>query len=115
MAGCISPISSRNSSPTENCSNLPMRRRSARLKAPFSWPGNSFSSKLACSSATVRVTFVQRTIEVKRSADQGQVRKGLGEVSQRFAAGARLLGVQAQVIGVSEHLLEHQSCIVQSL
>ncbi len=58
---------------------------------------------------------VQRTIEIKRSADQGQVRKGLREVAQRFTACAGLLGVKAKVIGVPEHLLEHESRIFQPL
>ena len=61
------------------------------------------------------MTLGQRTIEVERSADQGQVRKGLRKVSQRFAACSGLLGVKAQVIGVPEHLLEHQSRVFQPL
>ena len=42
----MSPISSRNRVPPLHCSNLPMRRRSAPVKAPFSWPNSSLSSRL---------------------------------------------------------------------
>ena len=39
----MSPISSRNSVPPSACSNLPARRASAPVKAPFSWPNSSLS------------------------------------------------------------------------
>ena len=61
------------------------------------------------------MTLVERTIEIERSADQAQVCKGLWEVSQRFTTCARLLAVKAKVIGVPEHLLEHESRIFQPL
>ena len=41
----MSPISSRKIVPPEHCSNLPMRRGSAPVNEPFSWPNNSLSSK----------------------------------------------------------------------
>ena len=36
--------SAANSVPVLDCSNLPMRRRSALVNAPRSWPNNSLSS-----------------------------------------------------------------------
>ena len=48
----------------------------------------------------------ERAVEVEGSADEGQVREGLGEVSQRLAAGSDLLRIETEVIGVAEHLLE---------
>src|ERR1700733_1084295 len=49
---------------------------------------------------------VQRAIQVYRRADQGQVGEGLREVPQRLTRGTNLLGVEPQVVGVGEHLLE---------
>src|SRR5580658_1928719 len=49
---------------------------------------------------------VQRTVEVDRRADQGQVRERLREVSQRLPRRADLLGVEPEVVGVGQHLLE---------
>ena len=46
-AGDMSATSSRNSVPPEHCSNLPTRVRSAPVKAPFSWPNSSLSSRLS--------------------------------------------------------------------
>ena len=43
----MSPTSSRKMVPPLHCSNLPMRRRSAPVKAPFSWPNSSLSSRLS--------------------------------------------------------------------
>jgi hypothetical protein len=43
----MSPTSSRKIVPPETCSNLPMRRRSAPVKAPFSWPNSSLSSRFS--------------------------------------------------------------------
>src|SRR5262247_1731074 len=42
------------------------------------------------------------------------MRKGLREISQRFAAGAGLLRIQAEVVRVTEHPLEYQPRFVQS-
>ena len=43
----MSPTSSRKMVPLLHCSNLPMRRRSAPVKAPFSCPNNSLSSSVS--------------------------------------------------------------------
>ena len=53
-ASGMSPISSRNSVPPSHCSNLPMRRRSAPVKAPFSWPNSSLSSRVSGMAAQLR-------------------------------------------------------------
>ena len=53
---------------------------------------------------------VQRTIQVERGADQRQVRERLREVARRLARGPDLLGVQADVVRVCQHLLEHRAC-----
>jgi len=45
-------------------------------------------------------------VEVERGADQREVGQCLGEVSLLVPGAADLLGVQAQVVGVGEHLLE---------
>src|SRR5215469_2196469 len=56
----------------------------------------------------------ERAVEVERGADQRQVGEGLREVALLLAGTADLLGVQAQVVGVGEHLLEGQPCLVKS-
>ena len=43
----MSPISSRKSVPPSHCSNLPMRCDIAPVKAPFSWPKSSLSSRFS--------------------------------------------------------------------
>jgi hypothetical protein len=45
-------------------------------------------------------------VEVERGADQRQVGKGLREVALLLAGTADLLGIQAQMIGVGQHLLK---------
>src|SRR5262249_34569151 len=40
--------------PPLHCSNLPMRRRSAPVNAPFSWPNSSLSSKFSGMAAQLR-------------------------------------------------------------
>ncbi len=45
--GSISEISSSSSVPPVASSNLPMRRAIAPVKAPFSWPNSSDSSRLS--------------------------------------------------------------------
>ena len=52
--------------------------------------------------------FPERPVEVEGRADQAEVCECLGEVAQRLAAGAGLFGVEAQVVGIAEHLLEEQ-------
>ncbi len=52
----MSPISSRNSEPPSACSNRPMRCLSAPVKAPFSWPNSSDSSRFSCSAAQFTFT-----------------------------------------------------------
>ena len=52
VAGGISPISSRKSVPVSASSNRPSRRSAAPVKAPFSWPNNSLSSRLSGSAPT---------------------------------------------------------------
>ena len=44
VPGAMSPTSSMNTVPPWACSNLPMRRRSAPVNAPRSWPNSSLSS-----------------------------------------------------------------------
>src|SRR5262245_8033057 len=41
------------------------------------------------------------------------MRKGLREISQRLTAGAGLLGVQSQMVRVTQHPLEDQSSFIQ--
>src|ERR1700745_1253135 len=47
-------------------------------------------------------------VQVERGADQPDVSECLREVAQRFTTRTRLLGVQAEVVGVGQHLLEDE-------
>lgn len=55
------------------------------------------------------VVRAQRPIEIERRADQTEVRERLRKVAERLARGARLLGIEAEVVRVTQHLLEHQA------
>src|SRR5215217_1441928 len=61
--------------------------------------------RLVCVVGTLANTRLaalsESTVEVEGGADEGQVREGLGEVSQRLAAGSDLLGVETEVISVA--------------
>ena len=49
----------------------------------------------------------KRTVQVERSADEREMRKCLGKVSEGFAAGPDLFGVETEVVGIAEHFFEH--------
>src|SRR5215470_5491448 len=48
-------------------------------------------------------------VQVERGAYQPDVSERLREVTQRFATRTRLLGVQAEVVRVGQHLLEDEA------
>src|SRR5947209_14219980 len=55
----------------------------------------------------------ERPVEIEGGADQSQMSEGLREVAQGLAAGTGLLGVQADMVGITEHLLEEQPGVIQ--
>ena len=74
----------------------------------------SLGVRVVGSFASMRLaTLAERPIEVEGGAYECQVREGLGEVAQRLAAGSDLLGVEPEVVGVAEHLLEEARLIVE--
>ena len=84
----MSPISSRNSVPPSAASNLPSRRATAPVNAPFSWPNSSLST----SSRENAAQLTRRT---------GRWRAGCGvdRARDQFLAGARLAAHQHRHIG----------------
>ena len=56
----------------------------------------------------------QRPVEVDGGADQRQVRERLREIAELFAGRPHLLGVQAEMVGVGEHLLKREPRRVQA-
>src|SRR5215210_8646820 len=60
---------------------------------------------LAC---TRLAALSERAVEVKGGADEGQVREGLREVSQRLAARSDLLRVEPEMVRIAQHLLEDE-------
>src|SRR5215217_7620257 len=83
---------------------------SDRARAPAGMP-HLFQ---VISAAGSRSPSVERTVEGDGGVDQRQVGEGLGEVAQLLAGLADLLGVQAQVVGVGEHLLQGQPGLLQA-
>src|SRR5262249_4915452 len=61
---------------------------------------------------TGQSSSAQIPVEAEGGADQREVRERLGEVSELLAARADLLGVEAEVVRVREHLLEGQPRLV---
>jgi hypothetical protein len=59
-AGLISPISSRKRVPPSACSKRPLRWLIAPVKAPFSWPKSSDSSRLSGRAAQLSLTKAAR-------------------------------------------------------
>ncbi len=58
------------------------------------------------------LTGAQGPVEVDRGRYEGEVCEGLGEVTQGLAGGSYLLGVEAEVVGVGEHLLQSEAGVV---
>src|SRR6476620_10973641 len=76
---------------------------------PAGWPGFGVSALPRGGPPSA-----QGPVEVDRGADQREVGEGLGEVALLLAGAADLLGVEAHVVGVGEHLLEGQPRLVQA-
>ena len=53
-------------------------------------------------------------VQVKGGTDQSQMGERLGEIAERFTTGPRLLRVETEMIGITEHLLEEQPSVVQA-
>src|SRR4029077_6793850 len=73
------------------------RRRSSRPEYPADLSG----------------AMVELVVEVDRGTDQGQMAERLREVTELLTGAADLLGVQAQMVGVGEHLLQDQPRLVK--
>src|SRR4028119_72833 len=75
-------------------------------------PTTPYSSLASIVDSPSLAVFSERPVEVEGGADEGQVGEGLREVAQGLAGVPDLLGVQPEVVGVAEHLLEHQARLV---
>src|SRR5690242_12960482 len=58
--------------------------------------------------------YTETAVQVERGAYQPDVSECLREVAQGFAARTRLLGVQAEVVSVGQHLLEDEACLLRA-
>src|SRR5690554_5523034 len=58
--------------------------------------------------------FAQPAVEVHRSADQSHVCERLWVVSKRFPGRTGLLGIQAEMVRIGEHLFEDEPGLVQT-
>ena len=92
VAGGMSPISSRKIVPPWAASNLPTRRASAPVKAPFSWPKSSLSTS-------------SRLIAAQFTATNGRARRDAALVQRlrdELLAGAALAAHQHGEIGLGD-------------
>ena len=107
--GSISLISSSSSVPPFASSNLPMRRATAPVKAPFSWPNSSDSSRFSGIAAQFTET----------KAALGAAAVAMDVARQHLLAGAAFAGDQDAGVGrrdlarqakhlVHRRILEHQ-------
>src|ERR1700751_418578 len=85
----------------DRCSRAPppsLRRNSLNKRPASSW-----------SDPTQGPTHAEPAVQVERGADQPDVSECLREVAQRCTTRTRLLSVQAEVVGVGQHLLEDKA------
>jgi len=57
--------------------------------------------------------IIQSAVQIKRRADQGEMRERLGEVAQLFAFGAELLAKKTEMVGIAEHFFEEKAGLVE--
>src|ERR1051326_2561653 len=76
------------------------------------WPARVKPKHLTKSTRLQR-TSAERSVQVGPGADQLQMREGRREIAELPAAEPDLLRVEAQLIRVREHLLEHEPCLVE--
>src|SRR5215469_673812 len=62
----------------------------------------------------MRDHFLHRLIDTQTRANQGQMGKSLREVPQCFPGGCDLLGVQAHMIGIGQHMLQGEPRLLQA-
>ena len=75
--------------------------------------GTTVSLRLPIRAVGPKRGLAERGVEVDGRRDQRQVGERLREVAQRLAGRADLLGVEAEVVRVGEHLLERQPRLVE--
>src|SRR5829696_962093 len=80
---------------------------------------NAGSDRPAMSATRVRAEHrrasrvVQALVKADGGVDQGEMGEGLREVADLLTDGVDLLGVEAEVVGVGQHLREGQPCVVE--
>src|SRR5215213_107557 len=104
------PIEISDTLATSPCSMFSVRSiRTGGLSGQWTMPLCSGTETSIQPFASMRLhPLPERPVEVEGGADEGQVGEGLREVAQGLAAGTDLLGVEPEVVGVAEHLLEDE-------
>src|SRR3712207_1311507 len=77
------------------------------------------SLKLGTASKSGEVTArrlapPEGAVEMDGGAYEAEVGKGLREVAQGLAGGTNLLGVEPEVVGVGEHLLQGETRLIET-
>ncbi len=68
--------------------------------------GSKFETSERNRAAATFPAVLELIVQVDGNADEGHVAEGLGKVPELLAGEPDFLGVQAEVVGVGEHLLE---------
>ena len=98
---------------------LPQVSRSARTYSVSRCPAGLYADRHACARASAPLTgsaarpSVEPLVQGEGGVDQREVGEGLGEVAKLLAGQADLLGIEPEVVGVGEHLLEDEHGLVQ--
>src|SRR6056297_2838865 len=87
------------------------------LRRRFPRPSRAWRSR-ARQEACTRIPpplylLSQHPIEIERGADECEVGERLREVAERLSERSGLFGEEAEMVGVSEHLLEHEPRLVE--
>src|SRR2546422_4395292 len=122
ISGPLAPVSTRigSSPPRIRCPQvdardvMPMLRpRTRKLdSSSMSIRSRTLISSAMCSSFLVAGSS-QLAVEVVGGADQREVGERLREVAEQLAGAPDLLGVEAEMVRVGEHLVEDEQCLVQ--
>jgi hypothetical protein len=78
-------------------------------------PGRQDAARGLRARARWRISLsAELAVEVDGGADQREVGERLGEVAELLAGGSDFFGVEAEVVGVGEHLVERETRVVEA-
>src|SRR5215207_1985508 len=87
---------------------------STLLRPSAGRPVSSATVRRSCSQDRRPLRVVQPFVEADGGVDQREVGERLGEVADPLAGGVDLLGIEAEVVCIGQHLRERQPGVVQA-